>query len=149
MSLTNLQRVRLLIYDRSDGSGNPNYTDEQVTAGTAEPVFSDEEVNDFLDQYTTGFDDYPACLFASADLCEARAATAVERSVSASVGGTLTHKSERLASEWRQLAKQYRERVTRILSGADEQAVIEIAEPGGSEFQQLDVLERRFIAENL
>lgn len=143
MSLTNLQRVRVLIFDPSTGAGNPDNED-----GTGDPVFSDDVVNDFLDQYTTAYDAYPACLLASADLCEARAATAVERSVSASIGGTFTHKSEKLASEWRQLAKQYRDRATRIESGADEGAVVEFAEPGGTEFQRNDILESRLVDES-
>ena len=144
MSLTNLQRVRILISDPSTGAGNP-----ANPTGVGNPVFSDTEINDFLDQYTTAYDAYPACLYTSADLCEARAANAVERSVSASIGGTLTHKSERLASEWRQLAKQYRDRATKIESGADESAIVEFAEPGGTEFQRIDVLERRLINEDL
>ena len=143
MPLTNLQRVRLFINDPSTGAGNPDNA-----TGTGSPLYSDDQISDILDQYAT-FAAYPNCLFAAADLCEMRMAHAAERSVSASIGGTLTHKSEKIADYWGKLAAKYREPAAAIISGANDGMLWDIAEPGGTEFQQTDILISRLIDEDL
>lgn len=98
-------QVRLLIGDPSNGSMNPN-PDERLLGN---PQISDANIQNFLDLYVL-FAVYTAqtrVYLAAAGVLRTFAASAAERSIQASVGGTWTHDSRKLYKNYLDMANMF------------------------------------------
>lgn len=134
MALTELQTVRLNIDDPIDGSGN--FKDPDPAA----PLFTDDEINHFLGNYSTE-PSQQRVLLASADLLDAKAVAVVQFAIRASVGGTWAHDSRSLRDGYRDAAKDFRER-------GNEFADFTFAEVNTDEFTERNIVINKFLREN-
>lgn len=104
--MSDISTVRILIGDPADGTGNPDVSDPDNLT----PVFSDADIQTFLNFHGDTAGDYSAVFGAAADLCDAWAAKMINRSKQKSIGGTWTEDPRLIPKYWREKAKDFREK---------------------------------------
>lgn len=149
MALTQIALVRLNIFDDSDGTGNPaNYSTGAFVSG-GDPVFTDAEIQDFLDHFATHMSDTRAIAYmASSQLCKVRSVKDIYRSVQGSVGGTVTGDARKLTQNWLTLAKEYKATAESILN-EEGNPYFDSIEYADTEAQATDILVKRYQREDL